>query len=208
MLGQAGGEVLAKAAKKIATPVQGIANPGRCDGASLPLARAIAGLHRCRKLGIGDAGTVSCHKRGSQMKKTYATALSLAALVCAWVYGPASAQASSQNVTPGDNPTLVPTAADIASGKLIQSPAGRGIGSVDGVVPDPASGRPAYVLVGTPSGTTAIPYWAIIHLLRDAHLVIDRSTLASAPRVNDDQIRNSSNDAWKQRADTYWQAYR
>jgi PRC-barrel domain len=152
---------------------------------------------------------ISATHFGWQMKKTRATALSLAALVCAWVYcGPTAAQISTQSISPSDNPAVVPTAADIASGKLVQSPEGRGIGTVTDVVSDPAGGRLAYVLVATESGTAAIPFWAIIHLLRDAHLVIDRSTLASAPRLNNDRIRSNSDETWKQRADQYWQAYR
>jgi hypothetical protein len=63
-------------------------------------------------------------------------------------------------------------------------------------------------LVATDTGTTAIPYGALDHLLRDAHLVIDRSLLAGAPRVGEDQIHNSADTHWKQEADSYWQAYR
>ncbi|MBS0421395.1 MAG: hypothetical protein JSR66_27050 [Proteobacteria bacterium] len=121
---------------------------------------------------------------------------------------PTWADTTIERLDPGNDPTVVATPADITSGKVVQSPEGWRIGTVR-EVSHPAKGNPAYVLIATESGTTAIPDWAIIHLLRDAHLVIDRSMLNSAPRVNDDQVRAGSNDgAWKQRADQYWGKYR
>jgi hypothetical protein len=46
------------------------------------------------------------------------------------------------------------------------------------------------------------------HMLRDAHLVINPSLLADAPRVAEDQIHNLANTHWKEEADSYWEAYR
>jgi len=121
----------------------------------------------------------------------------------------ATAQTSVQTSTPPDSPSLVQRPDDIIAGKLVQSPQGDTIGTVKALVPEvPAHGLPDYVLVATDTGTAAIPYGAVDHLLRDAHLVIDRSLLAAAPRVGEDQIDNDADSHWKEAADSYWQAYR
>jgi len=121
----------------------------------------------------------------------------------------AQAQTSLQVVTPPDSPTVVQGPGDITAGKLVQSPQGETIGTVAGLVPRaPPHGLPDYVLVNTQTGTTAIPYGAMDHLLRDAHLVVDRSVLAGAPRVGEEQIYNGADIRWKAEADSYWQAYR
>jgi hypothetical protein len=109
---------------------------------------------------------------------------------------------------PTDSAAVVSRPSDLSAGKLVQSPEGKAIGTVQDIVPDPNTGQPAYVLIATSSRATAIPYWAISHLLRDAHLVIDRSLLTSAPRVRDEQVRNSADVTWKKQADRYWHAYR
>jgi hypothetical protein len=135
--------------------------------------------------------------------------IALTAALFALAVGPTFAQTTIERLDPGNDPTVVPTLADITSGKVVQSPEGWRIGTVEDVVSHAANGRAAYVLIATSSGTTAIPDWAIMHLLRDAHLVIDRSTLDSAPRINDEQVRTGSNEtAWEQRADQYWGKYR
>lgn len=121
----------------------------------------------------------------------------------------ALAQTSVQTTTPPDSPSLVQRADEITAGKLVQSPQGDTIGTVKARVPEtPAHGLPDYILVATDTGTTAIPYGAVDHLLRDAHLVIDRSLLAAAPRVAEDEVNNESDTRWKQAADSYWSAYR
>ena len=121
----------------------------------------------------------------------------------------ATAQTSIETSTASDSPSLVQGPNDITAGKLVQSPQGETIGTVKALVPEaPAHGLPDYILVATDTGTTAIPYGALDHLLRDAHLVIDRSLLAAAPRVGEDQIHNGADTHWKQAADSYWQAYR
>lgn len=135
--------------------------------------------------------------------------IALTAALFALAVEPTFADTTIERLDPGNDPTVVPTPADITSGKVVQSPEGWRIGTVENVVSHAASGRAAYVLIATNSGTTAIPDWAIMHLLRDAHLVIDRSMLDSAPRVNNDQVRAGSQDTgWEQRADRYWGKYR
>jgi len=110
--------------------------------------------------------------------------------------------------SPRDNPSLVARPSDIAAGKLVQSPEGNVIGTVDDVLREPTSSRPAYIVVATDSGLTAIPYWAISHLLRDAHIVIDQSQLAAAPRIPGSERSKDGEARWGQQADSYWGAYR
>ena len=136
---------------------------------------------------------------------------SLTAAVCAGAFV-ISAQASDPiDNSPSDNPSLVTGLSDIAAGKLVQSPEGMIIGTVHDVLREPASGRPAYIVVATDSGLKAIPSYAIGHLLLDAHIVIDRSTLAEAPRIPGNEQPKDDADAaapWRQQADSYWSGYR
>ena len=143
------------------------------------------------------------------MTKKVTISIGLTALLCVSAVESTFAQTTIERLDPGNDPTVVATPADITSGKVVQSPEGWRIGTVEDVVSHRPQGRAAYILIATNSGTTAIPDWAIMHLLRDAHLVIDRSMLDSAPRVDSDQVRAGSNDAaWEQRADQYWGKYR
>ena len=119
------------------------------------------------------------------------------------------AQTSVQTDIPPDGPGLIQGPGDITAGKVVQSPQGQTIGTVTELVPTfPAHGTPDYVLVATQGGIAAIPYAAMDHMLRDAHLVIDQSILAGAPHVEQDQVHNLANTHWKEEADSYWQAYR
>lgn len=141
------------------------------------------------------------------MIKAHTTWLALAAAAVTWT-ATAPAQTSQQTLNPGDSPALVTRPRDITAGKVIQSPQGVAIGKVSDLVPDHDRGEPAYVLVATDNGTTAIPYWAVGHLLRDAHLVVDRTELESSPRVSDAVVHDTADTAWKREIDSYWQAYR
>ena len=113
--------------------------------------------------------------------------------------------------SPGDNPSLVVSPGDIAADKLVQSPEGMVIGTVHDVLREPASGRAAYIVIATDSGLKPIPSYAIAHLLRDAHIVIERSTLAAAPQFpGNEEPKDDQNAAtpWRQQADSYWSTYR
>ena len=136
--------------------------------------------------------------------KSFVTFLWLSAAVSAAAF----AQTSVQTLDARGVPTLVPTPNDIAPGKLLQSPEGSRIGTVRDVVPDLMNGGTTYVLVTSDSGVTPIPFAAMSHLLRDAHIVIDRSIFESAPRFSEAQIGTGSGDTWKKAADQYWHIYR
>ena len=93
----------------------------------------------------------------------------------------------------------------VAAGTLVQTPAGESIGKVQDIVPDAGSGRPAYVLIATRSGSTAVPYSVVSPLLHDGRIVLDRSRLESAPRISEKQLQEKDESAWKNQADHYWQ---
>src|SRR4051812_31158243 len=103
--------------------------------------------------------------------KTLVTSVWLSVALSAGAF----AQTSVQTLDTRSDPTLVPTPNDIVPGKLLQSPQGSRIGTVRNVMADSMNGRTAYVWVSSDSGLTPIPYAAMSHLLRDAHIVIDRS---------------------------------
>jgi len=136
--------------------------------------------------------------------KSFLWSLGLSAALSAGAF----AQTSVQTLDARTDPSLVPTPNDIVPGKLLQSPEGSRIGTVRTVVPDSMNGRTTYILVTSDSGVTPIPYAAMSHLLRDAHIVIDRSIFESAPRFNEAQIGTGSDDTWKRAADQYWHVYR
>ncbi|MFL6601314.1 MAG: PRC-barrel domain-containing protein [Steroidobacteraceae bacterium] len=95
----------------------------------------------------------------------------------------------------------------ISAGSIVQNPAGEPIGRVKDIVPNANTGDPAYVVISTRSGSTAVPYAVIAPMYQDGHIVLDRSRLESAPRVNDSQLREDDSGAkWKKEADRYWES--
>ncbi len=95
----------------------------------------------------------------------------------------------------------------LSAGSIVQSPAGENIGRVKDIVPDAHSGDPAYVVIATRNGNTAVPYATIAPLYQNGHVVLERSRLESAPHVSDSQLRNDKADAdWKQQSNRYWES--
>jgi hypothetical protein len=92
----------------------------------------------------------------------------------------------------------------VSAGTVVQSPAGESIGMVKDVVPDANSGEPAYVLISSRSGNTAVPYSVVAPLFHDGHVILERSRLESAPRVSEKQLLDTSDATWKKQADRYW----
>jgi len=100
-------------------------------------------------------------------------------------------------------------AGGLTAGSIVQSPAGENIGRVKDVVPDATTGDPAYIVITTPSGSSAVPYAAVAPMYQNGHFVMDRGKLESAPHVTDKQLRDDKTDAqWKKDADRYWDARR
>ena len=93
---------------------------------------------------------------------------------------------------------------DVSAGMGVQTTAGESIGTVRDIVPNP-SGRPDYVLIAVESGgRTAVPYAVVAPMIHDGNIILDRSRLQSAPRVQDSDLLDKSNTTWKRRADQYW----
>jgi hypothetical protein len=136
---------------------------------------------------------------------------SLTAAVCAGAFMSLAQASDPIDNSPGDSPSLVAGPSDITAGKLVQSPEGMVIGTVHDVWREPTNSRAAYVVIATDWGFKAIPSYAIDHLLRDAHIVIDRSTLAGAPQIpgNEEPVDDKDVAApWRQQSDSYWSRYR
>jgi hypothetical protein len=95
----------------------------------------------------------------------------------------------------------------LTAGSIVQSPAGENIGRVRDIVPDAKTGDPAYVVIATRKGATAVPYAALAPMYQSGHVVMERSRLESAPHVSDSQLRDDSMSAeWKKQADRYWES--
>jgi hypothetical protein len=95
----------------------------------------------------------------------------------------------------------------LSAGSIVQSPQGENIGRIKDVVPDAKTGEPAYIVIATRSGNTAVPYASIAPLYQSGHVVLERSRLEGAPRVSDTQLRSDNTQAeWKKQADRYWES--
>jgi hypothetical protein len=123
---------------------------------------------------------------------------------------PTGAQSSSNSTTDGrqrDTSRATRMAAaggTVSAGMPVQTVAGEPLGTVRDVVPD-STGAPGYVLITIPTGgKTAVPYSTIASLTREGTIVLDRSRLQGAPRVEDSQLQNPSDTRWKKQADQYW----
>jgi hypothetical protein len=91
----------------------------------------------------------------------------------------------------------------LTAGTPVRTPAGETIGSVKDVVPDPATGQPAFVLVAIRTGANcAIPYPAVT--FKESQIVLDRSRLEGAPHVEDSQLHDKADSRWQTAAKRYW----
>jgi hypothetical protein len=95
----------------------------------------------------------------------------------------------------------------LSAGSIVQSPAGENIGRVKDIVPDAKTGGPAYIVIATRSGDTAVPYASVAPMYQSGHVVLERSRLEGAPHVSDTQLRDDNTQAeWKKQADRYWES--
>lgn len=94
----------------------------------------------------------------------------------------------------------------VSAGTVVQSPGGESIGTVKDIVPNSNTGQPDYVVIATRTGTTAVPYSAVVPLFHDGHIVLDRARLESSPRVSASQLQDNGSAEWKKKADRYWEA--
>jgi hypothetical protein len=92
------------------------------------------------------------------------------------------------------------------SNMSVQSASGQSLGSVSQVVRG-LNGRKSsgYVIVAGSSGeSVAVPYPTAHSMVRDGKLVLNRSRFEHAPKVTQEDLRNSADHAWRVKADHYW----
>jgi hypothetical protein len=96
---------------------------------------------------------------------------------------------------------------DAASGQIagieVISPAGDALGTVVDVVTDPA-GTPAYVVISSPKGNTAMPYNTATSMVHDNAVVVERSKLNNAPKLQQGAWKDNSSKSWRTESDRYW----
>ncbi len=88
----------------------------------------------------------------------------------------------------------------------VESPSGQSLGSVADVVPG-LNGKKSsgYVVVSGSNGMSVpVPYRTAKAMVRDGKLVLSQSRLEQAPKVTQEDLQNSSDHAWRKKADQYW----
>jgi hypothetical protein len=91
----------------------------------------------------------------------------------------------------------------LAIGLQVESETGEALGTVTDIVADPSTGAPLFVVISTQGETTAMPYAAATSMVQSDALVIERTRLASAPRVEQSELHEPSAD-WTTEANNYW----
>jgi hypothetical protein len=92
------------------------------------------------------------------------------------------------------------------SNMAVQSSSGQSLGSVSHVVPG-LNGRQSsgYVVVsGADNMSVPVPYRTASAMVRDGKLVLSQSRLEHAPKIAPEAMQDSSNHAWRVKADQYW----
>ena len=99
------------------------------------------------------------------------------------------------------------SASDAANGDVVGleviSPAGDALGSVIDTVKDPA-GAPSYVVIASPKGNTAVPFATAASMVHDNAVVVEKSKLNGAPKVQQGDWKDTSRKSWRTEADRYW----
>ena len=88
----------------------------------------------------------------------------------------------------------------------VATSSGQSLGSVSSVVPG-LNGKQSsgYVVVSGANGmSTPVPYRTANSMVRDGKLVLNQSRLEHAPKVTREDLQNSSDHAWRTKADHYW----
>ena len=100
--------------------------------------------------------------------------------------------------------TRMAAVGNVSAGMPVQSTSGEPLGAVRDIVPRP-SGRPGYVVITLPKGgKTAVPYSTAVSTMRNGTIVLNRARLEGAPRVQDSDLRNHTDQSWQRKADQYW----
>lgn len=97
-------------------------------------------------------------------------------------------------------------AAHAWSNMPVESPSGQSLGSVSKVVPG-LNGQMSsgYVVVSGPNGRSVpVPFRKASSMVRNGKLVLSQSRFEQAPKLTPEDLQNSSDRAWRAKADRYW----
>jgi len=96
------------------------------------------------------------------------------------------------------------SAGNVDSGMQVKSPSGDVLGRVASIVPSD-SNKEGYVVIADLQGiATPVPYRAASAMIHHDTLVVDKSRLANAPKVQQYQTEDGPSDVWQKKADSYW----
>jgi hypothetical protein len=98
---------------------------------------------------------------------------------------------------------------DVSNGMPVQTRSGESLGTVVSVVPGSSGDtQSGYVVIGESSGgggnATPVPYSAAASHVQNGKLVMERSRLEKAPKIQQSQVQDSSNTSWQSKVDRYW----
>lgn len=90
----------------------------------------------------------------------------------------------------------------------VESSSGQSLGSVSNVVPGLDGKKTSgYVVVSGAGGMSVpVPYRTASAMVRDGKLILSQSRFERAPKVTQEDLQNSSDHAWRAKADQYWKA--
>jgi hypothetical protein len=94
---------------------------------------------------------------------------------------------------------------NVGSGMQVKSPSGAVLGRVASIVPSDSNKEGGYVVIADLQGrATPVPYRAASAMIQHDTLVVDKSRLANAPKVQQYQAEDGPSDVWQRKADKYW----
>jgi hypothetical protein len=92
----------------------------------------------------------------------------------------------------------------VGAGMQVKSPSGDVLGRVASIVPSDTD-KEGYVVIADLQGiATPVPYRAASSMVQHNTLVVSKSRLANAPKVQQYQTEDGPSDVWEQKADKYW----
>ena len=97
-------------------------------------------------------------------------------------------------------------ARSVQPGMTVQAPSGESLGTVVDLVPGPTgSTESGYVVIASSGGSaTPVPYAAASSMIQNGKIVVERTRLESAPKVQQRQLEDRSSKSWQSKADKYW----
>ncbi|MGH8286414.1 MAG: PRC-barrel domain-containing protein [Steroidobacteraceae bacterium] len=100
--------------------------------------------------------------------------------------------------------SMAGSTAPVAIGLKVETATGESLGTVIDIVADATTGAPLFVVISSEGETTAVPYAAANSMVQQDALVMDRSRLESAPRVDQGEWRDPASGDWTSEANGYW----